>query len=233
MKPALFVIIAVVLVMSIAGCTQLQGTSNQQQNTPPGTTLTTTSAADDVQHYYDLQTSLKYTMTSTEVSQNEVSGTKQTTITEYRDGLDNIRQDRTTATGNQRIYFVDNVFTSCTQKNSAWTCIKTPDSFSQQMKDMIDQLKEYIPDYTVVSIDPRTIAGEQTSCFELTGIAKNLTVDRCFTSDGIAAYMKMDWTIINIHTVRETTATSIVRSVSASDFIPPATPVEIPMPPAR
>ena len=121
------------------------------------------------------------------------------------------------------MYFIDNKGYTCS-KQAAWECVELPlpqvtaahsaPGSQEEFEKNIEKAKQ---------IGQRTIAGEQTKCYEsifepVAGTTIN--TEYCYTSDGIPLLIKT----IAGEVISEMTATSFSRSVSDDAFNLPAEP---------
>jgi len=99
-------------------------------------------------------------------------------------------------------------------------CYEAPKSDSQTDLGIdVEKIKNAEAAYTISKLASRTIAGELGSCYKLVynAVGESPESEYCLASDGILLYSKVSIT----SAVLEMTATSVGRSVSDADLVPP------------
>ena len=169
-----------------------------------------------------------------------MEGTEQKAeTTYYTKGEDKIRMDTTTdvqgmGAVESRFYMFPNQLVMCSKQSGQWTCMKMqqqeestdPD---QQMRDIEDNIDQS----PVTRLPDRVIAGVAAKCYKMTTSIKapeagetgmsSWETSYCISDDGVLLYS--DSKSGNVHTVME--ATKYSTTVSDSDFVPPAQPVDM------
>jgi len=120
----------------------------------------------------------------------------------------------TTQYGEVRSIFDGSSFVSCTSMQGAWQCFKM-ESETPQNLDTENSIKSGEAKTTYLGTCSK--AGESGSSYEIEQAGEKSTV--CYTKEGILLEIKSRDTLM--------TATKISRSVSDSEFTPPATPKDI------
>lgn len=167
------------------------------------------------------------------VDMGDISSTPVTSMSMYRDGQGTFRYDVSTPEMDVRMYHLSTDATDAgvvCVKNSTmnWTCMNLP-SLST---DLFSTLGADLTNETVVPLPSKTVAGVSASCYNVTdttGKSSTLWGEVCFSSGGAMLFMQAlgkgeDGTT----TLTTFEATSYSASVSASDFIPPSTPIDYP-----
>jgi hypothetical protein len=167
------------------------------------------------------------------VDMGAASTTPITGMAMYRDGQGSFRYDLSTPQMDVRMYHPKTAAESAgvvCVKNSTinWTCVNSP-SLST---DLFSTLGADLKNETVVPLQSKTVAGVSTSCYNVTdtkGQSDTLWGEVCFSSQGAMLFMqavgKQDDGTLSTATFE---ATSYSATVSASDFVPPATPIDYP-----
>ena len=172
-----------------------------------------------------MRDTLQYKVTYDIVS---ISDGTQTSVqmTQYIKGTNKMRMDSTYSGIESRTFVLDKVMISCSQQQGAWTCLKLA-SQEDKSTQATDSIESNMSDYTVVADGTKQVAGTTANCFKVTG--KDVQNYRyCVSSDGVPLYMKMEGTSEGHAYSQEMTATSYSKAVSDADFVPPATPTEMP-----
>lgn len=139
------------------------------------------------------------------------------TMTQYLKGENKMRTDMTTSGIESQVFFVNDVFTSCTKFSGSWSCTEM-DTVEDTTKELEENFEESPDDFTVVPDGTKTVAGYNTKCFKMTQASSSAVMRYCFSADSLPLYVKAE--IEN--SVTEMEATSVAKSVFDSVFTPPA-----------
>jgi hypothetical protein len=148
---------------------------------------------------------------------------EQTTMqmTQYMKGEQKFRTDMTVQGMESRMYMVNEVYTMCTKSDGNWACFKSEPSkdTTASTEKWEDSYEEDTTKYNIVEDGTKNVAGVSTKCFKITEISNTkATVRYCFANDGAPLYMFFT----DGENTSEMIATSYTKSVSDSDFNPPA-----------
>lgn len=216
------ILIACLLVIFLVGCKakQNQGTNQQISGQASGidSSVAKTETQDQSSEFVQLlsnkaklQWKIAYDIDT------EAKGEKSSyTMTQYVKGT-KLRMDSAVSGYETRTYFADNVFTSCSQQNNNWNCIKIS-APKDDMKEVEKDIKTNTENYNIVSDGSKIVAGTNTKCYKITDKENSLTWRECFSNDGIPLYAYMEAKDFKT----EMTATSFSKAVSDSDFVIPA-----------
>jgi outer membrane lipoprotein-sorting protein len=157
---------------------------------------------------------------------NTVSGeTEKSTMRQFLKGEDRLRMDFVADGQEVRMYFVEKTYTMCTN-DGEWQCLKfdTPEGAEQSNPalDFSESIEEDATGYDFDLMTPRTIAGTTALCFKVVEIDVRANAEYCFSKEGVPLYMKVSGSDESGSFESEMIATSFSKSVSASDFTPPA-----------
>jgi hypothetical protein len=143
-------------------------------------------------------------------------------LTQYMKGEDRFRTDMMYDGTESRVYMVEETFTMCSKQDGDWQCFKTTPQEGDDSADVQDWETEYEQnedDYTIVADGTKVVAGVSTKCFKVVDQKSSDSVVRyCFASDGAPLYIYFS----GQGTTSEMIATSYSKSVSDSEFTPPA-----------
>jgi len=137
-------------------------------------------------------------------------------MTQYIKGA-KLRIDSAMGGYETRMYFADDAFTSCSQENNNWNCIKIS-APKDNVKEVEKGIETETENYNVMADGSKTVAGTNTKCYKITDKANSFTLRECFSNDGLPLYSHM--TDKDFGT--EMTATSFSKSVSDAEFELPA-----------
>ena len=159
-------------------------------------------------------------------------------MTYYLKGEDKLRMDtfaNIPGAGDSRFYKISGDFIMCNKQGADWSCIKMPQSdASKDPKKQTEEIQKNIQASEITQLPDRVIAGVTAKCYKMivtvnTDEAKKSGMSSfdsiyCVSADGVLLFS--DSKNNNMHIVQE--ATSYVKGVADSDFVPPATPKDLP-----
>jgi hypothetical protein len=156
----------------------------------------------------------------------------------YIKGEDKMRVDTLAdmpGAGESRFYMIDGSFIMCNKQGGEWSCIKMPQQkdVSQDPKKQAEDIQKDIDLSDISQLPDRVIAGVSAKCYKMiltitSEEAKNAGMSSweniyCVSPEGVLLYA--DSNNENMHVIQE--ATSYKNSVADSDFVPPATPMDL------
>ncbi len=172
-----------------------------------------------------------YDTTMTGGAQNSYNGQMA-----YYVKADKLRMDtlaQTQGLGESRVYLSSNVYIVCNKQGAAWSCIKMPQQdTSQDPKKQADVIQKSIDTSVVSQLTDRVIVGVTAKCYKVTisatanGVPGGMPsgdYTYCISPDGVLLYSESNSG--GMHVVQE--ATNYKTSVSDSDFVPPAEPIDL------
>ncbi|MFO8016437.1 MAG: hypothetical protein R6U32_05010 [Candidatus Woesearchaeota archaeon] len=129
-----------------------------------------------------------------------------------------------------RTYIEGDGYTVCFQQDGEWTCMemdmsqyKSQSSAGSQATSGAQGAEENPSDYNINPAGTRNIAGETAYCFEVQPKDSEGTTTACYNNDGVMLYAQYegpDYTVTS-------EAMDYSMSVSDSDFVPPAEPMDM------
>jgi hypothetical protein len=156
----------------------------------------------------------------------------------YIKGDDKLRVDTLAnmpGASDSRFYKVSGSFVMCNKQGGSWNCIKMPNQqdSSQDPKKQTDEIQKNMETSQITQLPDRVIAGVNAKCFQMivsvnTEQAKASGLSTweniyCVSADGVLLFS--DSKNDKMHVVQE--ATSYVKGVADSEFVPPAQPKDI------
>ena len=158
-------------------------------------------------------------------------------MTYYLKGEDKFRMDtfaNMPGAGDSRFYKVSGSFIMCNKQGADWSCIKMPQQDpSKDPKKQTEEIQKNIETSEITQLPDRVIAGTNAKCYKMivsvnTAEAKASGMSSfesiyCVSADGVLLFS--DSKNNNMHIVQE--ATSYVKGVADSEFVPPATPKDL------
>jgi hypothetical protein len=219
-------ILSLVLALLLIACSspetpKTQDTADQAntQTAPAEETKAQADASNEFNAYFakrNLQWKIAYDLKSN--AQGE-----QTTMqmTQYMKGEQKLRTDVTAQGMESQIYIVNEVYTMCTKSDGSWSCFKSEPSKDDAVttEKWEESYEEDATKYDIVADGTKVVAGVTAKCFKVVEVGKADAVVRyCFSSDGAPLYMYF----ADSESSSEMIATSYSKSVSDSEFIPPA-----------
>ncbi|MFH1174393.1 MAG: hypothetical protein V1725_04625 [archaeon] len=126
-----------------------------------------------------------------------------------------------TSEGEALTFFIDGKLYSCTAVSEDMLCFELEQGDTSAIS-RNDDLKENWQSYNVVEKPGKTIAGVQTTCFELT--QENAVVEYCYSPDYVPLYIKSTAQDVT----SEMTAREYTTNVDDSEFVLPAEPGAMP-----
>ncbi|MBT4870454.1 MAG: hypothetical protein HON47_02685 [Candidatus Diapherotrites archaeon] len=217
MKKTILILSLMLVGLFLFGCTEeTNNNPNPQTNEPK-------SFTEYVNMYKTVNFKAEYESKSILIDENIVSQLNVYVLN------DNFRMDRThDDPGKNTIHiFNEEQAIGCINTTGTLTCYDTG-MFSNKIE-LWGVTLLGVKEEEVIITPPQTIAGEETNCFTLDYPYNINTI--CFTQDGIIAKVKSIRKEEYVGNSKgfETTAISISRNVSDTDFIPPATIQESPL----
>ena len=221
MKIAITYLVLLALLVACAGNTPTETPSDAQDAAQDGPNADETAdAKDEFESYFtksNLQWKIAYDLKSNAGGEEMTSQ-----MTQYMKGETRFRTDMAYEGMESRVYVVDETFTMCTKQNNDWSCFKSEPSEDDATVDTQEWEEEYETNeenYRITSDGTKTVAGVSTKCFKVSEITNTDAIVRyCFASDGAPLYIYMS----DDDYMSEMTATSYSKTVSDSDFTPPA-----------
>ena len=158
-------------------------------------------------------------------------------MTYYLKGVDKLRMDTLAnmpGAGDSRFYKISGSFITCNKQGADWTCIKIPQQDpSKDPTNQSAEIQKNIETSDITQLPDRVIAGVTAKCYRMivsvnTDEAKQSGMSSwdntyCVSTDGVLLFS--DSQSNNTHIVQE--ATSYVKGVADSEFVPPATPKDL------
>ena len=145
-------------------------------------------------------------------------------MTQYIKGQGKVRVDMDTQGIAVESFIVDGTVTSCTKMNDAWNCYKTAVKDTQKSaQDTQKDIAKNPADWTIAEDGTMEVAGVTAKCYKTVSTKQGYTARYCYSPEYAPVYMKVeakDYT-------SEMIATSFSKSVSDSDFTPPAEAKEL------
>jgi hypothetical protein len=165
----------------------------------------------------NLEWKVAYTIANTD-SEGETATMQ---LTQYMKTEKKIRMDMMAAGTESQTFMVNGVATVCSKISGSWNCFKMDTDQQEEQTPASEryetQIEENPSDYGIVADGTKQVAGVTATCFKITQNADNVEARYCF-KDSVPLYIytkSPDFT-------SEMTATSYSKSVSDSDFVPPA-----------
>lgn len=206
-----------VLLAACAGNTTTDANGTAQDDVPAGDGG---DAEDEFNAFFskrNMEWRIAYDLKSTYDGQTSTSQ-----MTQYVDGEDRFRTDMMFEGTEARSYMVDETFITCTKQGAEWSCFKMTSDGGNETADTREWEEEYEEDatkYEITSDGTKVVAGVTAKCFKITEAGNVATTVRyCFSPDGAPLYIYSS----GDGGVSEMIATSYSKSVSDSDFTPPA-----------
>jgi len=134
------------------------------------------------------------------------------------------RMDSNMQDSEGRFYYVGDEIISCSKQDREWTCMKLEGA--QEMEDPTEQFSDIEDDpdrFDSTYRGTRMIAGTTAHCWGVDYGRSMGEMEICYNVDGIPLYMKAS----SGGTTMEMEAKSFKKGVSASDFVPPAEPMDM------
>jgi hypothetical protein len=121
-----------------------------------------------------------------------------------------------------RSFILDKKITSCFNMGGSWSCSEMEMKENDMTAIEEDVVSDEDLDYVITEDGTKMVAGTNTECYKLVANDGTSTTRYCIASDGAPLYIKSDATSDGHTITSELIATSYTKSVSDSDFIPPA-----------
>jgi hypothetical protein len=239
-----------VILLATAGCNS-PPEQNAAKDTAPSQETTQADEVKPVDTKPDAGTDLKAQFTSLFTGgakdymvsyDTTVSGAGQPGYTAkmayYLKGVDKLRVDTLAdipGAGDSRFYKVSESFIMCNKQGGVWNCIKMPQQqdSSQDPKKQTEEIQKNIETSEITQLPDRIIAGVSAKCYRMivsvsTEEAKASGMSSwdntyCVSTDGVLLFS--DSMNDKTHIVQE--ATSYVKGVADSEFVPPAQPKDL------
>ena len=215
------IIIIFILALFLVACTTQEPAGQQEttQQTGDSMPLQQKDATKDFEEIFTKMDSAEW-KASYDITTS--SAPEKMRMTQYVKTHKNVRSDVVAQGIESRSFILDTAVITCTKMNNEWTCW-TYDGAPQEKdstQELKEDLKEEMAKYEIVADGTKIVADVTAICFKIVEKGKDTMIRYCFSKEGAPLYIQ---TTSEGETM-EMIATSYVKSVSNSDFTPPATP---------